>query len=399
MKYNQWPRVKISELCELIVDCVNKTAPSVDYETPYKMIRTPNIKGGRVNLTSCRYVEKETFKKWTRRATVDKGDVLLTREAPMGESGYVNFTDTVFLGQRIMQYRADPKKLDSTYLLYAFLSPDLQYQFRRHDSTGSIVSHIRVPDCLEFEISTPELDVQKKIASVLSNIDNKIDINNRINTELETMAKTLYDYWFVQFDFPDSNGKPYKTSGGKMVYNAVLKREIPAGWNSCKLGEFIKMEYGKPLKSENRAGSGYPVFGSSGIVGFHNDYLVEGPGIIIGRKGTVGKVNFTFENFYPIDTTYYVSPKKRISMIFLNYLISSLGLEGMNSDSAVPGLNREAALGLSIVSAPLELISKYHEHAVTWFDKKKIIMEENNNLVKLRDWLLPLLMNGQVTVK
>lgn len=301
------------------------------------------------------------------------------------------------LGQRMVLIKVNTKKVDSEYLLFALQSEFVQKQIKKSDRTGSIVSNLCIPDLKALEI--PLLDNSVAIASTLKSIFNKIEINNHINTELETMAKTLYDYWFVQFDFPDSNGKPYKTSGGKMVYNTVLKREIPTGWNSCKLGEFIKMEYGKPLKSENRAGSGYPVFGSSGIVGFHNDYLVEGPGIIIGRKGTVGKVNFTFENFYPIDTTYYVSPKKRISMIFLNYLISSLGLEGMNSDSAVPGLNREAALGLSIVNAPLELISKYHEHAVTWFDKKKIIMEENNNLVKLRDWLLPLLMNGQVAVK
>ena len=224
-----WPRIKISELCELIVDCVNKTAPSVDYETPFKMIRTPNIKNGSINLDGCRYVDQVTYEKWTRRAIVDKGDILLTREAPMGEVGLVNFQDTVFLGQRIMQYRVNQEKLDSNYLLYAFLSPNLQYQFSRHNSTGSIVSHIRVPDCSEFEISVPALDEQKKISKVLRNIDDKIELNNRINTELEAMAKTLYDYWFVQFDFPDANGKPYKTSGGKMVYNTTLKREIPEG--------------------------------------------------------------------------------------------------------------------------------------------------------------------------
>ncbi len=397
MKYKQWPKVKIAALCELIVDCVNKTAPSVDYETPYKMIRTPNIKGGRINLTGCRYVEKETFKRWTRRATVDKGDVLLTREAPMGEVGYVDFTDTVFLGQRIMQYRADPKKLDSAYLLYSFLSPDLQSQFRRHDSTGSIVSHIRVPDCSEFEISLPSLDEQKKIAGILRNIDEKIAFNNRINTELEAMAKTLYDYWFVQFDFPNANGKPYKTSGGKMAYNATLKRQIPADWGDCKLKDVIGMKYGKPLKADTRSGDGYPVFGSSGIVGFHHNYLVKGPGIVIGRKGTVGKVNYSFDNFYPIDTAYYVCSK--ISMIFLNFLISSMGLERMNSDSAVPGLNRESTLGLPIVNTPLDLIVKYHAHVEPWFEKKRLILEENNVLIALRDWLLPLLMNGQVTVK
>ncbi len=230
MLENKWQRIKISELCERIVDCVNKTAPSVDYKTPYKMIRTPNIKNGVINLDGCRNVEKETFEKWTRRASVEMGDILLTREAPMGEVGLVNFQDTVFLGQRIMQYRVNPLKLDSNFLLYSFLSPDLQFQFRRHDSSGSIISHIRVPDCSEFEINTPPLEIQKKISMVLRNIDDKIELNNRINAELEAMAKTLYDYWFVQFDFPDANGKPYKTAGGKMVYHPTLKREIPAVW-------------------------------------------------------------------------------------------------------------------------------------------------------------------------
>lgn len=238
---------------------------------------------------------------------------------------------------------------------------------------------------------------QKKISLVLSLIDEKIAINNRINVELEAMAKTLYDYWFVQFDFPDANGKPYKTSGGKMVYNATLKREIPAGWDDCKLKDIISMEYGKPLKAESRSGDGYPVFGSSGIVGFHHNYLVKGPGIVIGRKGTVGKVNYTFDNFYPIDTTYYLSSK--VSMIFLKFLMSSMRLERMNTDSAVPGLNREATLGLPILNTPLDLIVKYHSHVHLWFEKKRLMLEENNALIALRDWLLPLLMNGQITVK
>lgn len=303
------------------------------------------------------------------------------------------------LGRRMGLLRFNKNKAIPEYVLYAYLSPAFQQTIKANTLTGATVDRLSINEFPSFAIRIPPLEEQEKVANLLGSIDKKIVLNNRINSELEAMAKTLYDYWFVQFDFPDANGKPYKTSGGKMVYNPILKREIPAGWDSCKLGEFIKIEYGKPLKSESRTGSGYPVYGSSGIVGFHNDYLVEGPGIIIGRKGTVGKVNFAFENFYPIDTAYYVSPKKRISVIFLNYLISSLGLEGMNSDSAVPGLNREVALGLSIVSAPLELISKYHAYAVVWFDKKKIIVEENNTLIKLRDWLLPMLMNGQVTVR
>ncbi|AYC17570.1 hypothetical protein DZA65_00660 [Dickeya dianthicola] len=185
-----------------------------------------------------------------------------------------------------------------------------------------------------------------------------------------------------------------------MEYNATLKREIPVGWHDCELRELIDMEYGKPLKTDIRTGHGYPVFGSNGTIDFHQQYLIEGPGIIIGRKGTIGKISYSFDNFYPIDTTYYVKPKnKKISMIFLKFLLTSLGMEKMNTDSAVPGLNREATLGLSVVAIPPELIENFHTYADLWFKKKKLILEENRELIKLRDWLLPLLMNGQVTVK
>jgi type I restriction enzyme S subunit len=168
----------------------------------------------------------------------------------MGEVGIVDYDDpNTFLGQRIMQYRANPTKLDSNFLLYSFLSPDLQYQFRKHDNSGSIVSHIRVPDCFEFEINTPPLETQKAISKVLSDLDYKISLNNRINQELEAVAKLIYDYWFVQFDFPMTKeqaeamgkselvGKPYKSSGGKMVYNEQLKREIPEGWGVKELAD------------------------------------------------------------------------------------------------------------------------------------------------------------------
>ena len=195
-----WKRVPVSEVCELIVDCVNKTAPRVDYPTPYKMIRTPNVKNGYIDLSDCRFVERETYEKWTRRAAVEQGDVLLTREAPMGEVGYVDFTDKVFLGQRIMQYRARTDVLNSRYLLYAFLSPDLQNQFKMHEGSGSVVSHIRVPDCSKFEINLPPLQEQNAIVSILGSIDDKIQLNNQINQTLEQMAQAIFKSWFVDFE-------------------------------------------------------------------------------------------------------------------------------------------------------------------------------------------------------
>jgi type I restriction enzyme S subunit len=180
---SEWPVVEVKDACNLVVDCINNTAPTVEHETPYKMIRTPNIEDGHLYKDDVKYVEEEVYKKWTRRAKVNSGDVLLTREAPLGDVGLVREDDTIFLGQRIMQYRPDPDILDSRYLTYAFLSPFVQSQIHKYKGSGSVVDHIRVPECESLEIPLPPLKYQKKIAKLLNTFDRKI----RLNTE---MSKT-----------------------------------------------------------------------------------------------------------------------------------------------------------------------------------------------------------------
>lgn len=237
---------------------------------------------------------------------------------------------------------------------------------------------------------------QKNIATVLSAIDAKIDLNNRINAELEALAKTIYDYWFVQFDFPDAHGRPYKSSGGAMVWNDTLNREIPAGWKAGSLSDAIQLEYGKPMKDSDRSGAGYPVMGSNGVVGYHKDYLIEGPGIVVGRKGTVGAITYSHENFFPIDTTYYVRPRHNYKLDFLLHLLRALPLRNLNSDSAVPGLNRDTALRLPVVLPPDNFVEDFEAITSSFTKRLKASLIENRELTQLRDWLLPLLMNGQL---
>lgn len=161
-KGDDWRRCKIEEVCESIIDCINKTAPKIDEPSPFKMIRTTNIRNGQVNLDSVKYVTEETYQKWTRRQVPQKGDVLLTREAPMGEVGMICTDDRVFLGQRIVSYRADSSQLNNRFLLYALQSKDLQNQIQAFAS-GSTVQHMRVPDTKELRVSVPSLSVQEKV--------------------------------------------------------------------------------------------------------------------------------------------------------------------------------------------------------------------------------------------
>ena len=215
-----WEEVQVDELCELIVDCVNKTAPLSKLPTPFKMIRTPNIKDGLVNTEDCRTVEQETFDKWTRRADVKAGDVLLTREAPLGESGIVRGEEKLFLGQRIMQYRANNKKILPEFLNYAFLSPGLQHQFRMHEGSGSVVSHIRVGDCSKFKVPLPPIRTQHLIVDLLSRIDDKRLLNQKTNQTLEQIAQAIFKSWFVDFDPVIDNA----LEQGKPLPDALAKR-------------------------------------------------------------------------------------------------------------------------------------------------------------------------------
>jgi type I restriction enzyme S subunit len=263
----EWKSVAVDEVCELIVDCVNKTAPVVEELTPYKMLRTTNVKGGRIDREECRRVSKETFFKWTRRADVRRGDVILTREAPLGEVGYVDFDDTVFLGQRLMQYRANPALLEPRFLLYSFLSNDLQNQFGAHEGSGSTVSHIRVGDCSKFQLSLPPLAEQKAIAEVLGALDDKIELNRRMNAKLEEMARALFQSWFVDFD-PVRAKRDGREPVGLDSNTAALFPQyldnstlgiIPKGWQVNRISEVVEEVFDGPHATPPHVEEG-PIF-------------------------------------------------------------------------------------------------------------------------------------------
>jgi type I restriction enzyme S subunit len=247
----------------------------------------------------------------------------------------------------------------------------------------------------------PDKKTQQKIASVLSALDSKIELNNRINAELEAMAKTLYDYWFVQFDFPDKNGKPYKTSGGKMVWNGELKREIPEGWDAMMIGNCLSKESAikKVPTSEILPRGNFPVIDQSTdfIAGYTNDIAAiiktDVPRIIFGDHTRILKlINFDFARGAD-GTQVMLSNNSRMPQhLFFNTLLKI--------DLSNYGYARHYKFlkDISII-LPEEHISKRFEMVL--LPNYKMIREnifQNQKLTELRDWLLPMLMNGQVKV-
>lgn len=185
-----WPVMGIEEICELIVDCVNRTAPIVEDVTPFKMIRTSNVKEGKVNLSDVKYVTEDTFNRWNRRTTPQRGDVLLTREAPVGEAGIIDTDDKVFLGQRLMLYRADLNHITPEYLLFSFRSEFLKHQFEKNGS-GSTVKHLPLPVCRSFKIIVPPLYIQKEFSHRVSAVEKLKEAHRASLEELNELFASL----------------------------------------------------------------------------------------------------------------------------------------------------------------------------------------------------------------
>jgi len=348
------------------------------------MIRTTNVRDGYIDTENVRYVTEETYKKWTRRLIPKRGDVILTREAPLGEVGKIRSDDQIFLGQRLYQFRTNPKKLDADFLLYALLYDDLQGQVRGYGS-GATVEHMRLEDIPCLEIYLPRIEEQQKIASILSAYDDLIENNLRRIKILEEMAQNLYREWFVKFRFSGHEQ-------ARFIDSPLGK--IPEGWEVKKLGEILELNYGKALKQENRTLGNVPVYGSSGVIGYNSVALVNGPGIVVGRKGNVGSIYWSEKSFYPIDTVYFVSSK--IPLRFLFYDLKTKNF--LNNDAAVPGLNRNQAYSLETLVSPSNILITFCRFADEFEQQSAVLRHKNAILRRKRDMLLPKLISGEVDV-
>ena len=270
-----------------------------------------------------------------------------------------------------------------------------------------------------LDANKPEPSAQQKIAAVLSAVDAKIDCNNRINAELEAMAKTLYDYWFVQFDFPDANGKPYKSSGGKMAYNATLKREIPSGWHDSNvLAVADLLGGGTPTKKKPHYWGGdipffTPTDADGSIFKFSTTDYITSEGlkgsstklfskhtVFITARGSVGRLVLAGVDMAMNQSCYALRAKTGTSHVFLFFLAKELihHLHVKSSGSVFDSIVSNDIELTKLAIPKGEVIEMFAAVVEPAFEKIANNTKENQQLAQLRDWLLPLLMNGQVTV-
>ena len=335
------------------------------------------------------------------------GDTLLAKITPCLENGKTAFVnclqeDEIGFGSTEFIVLRAKENIDERFLYYLSISPEFRKQAISLMEGTSGRKRVNENALKISDFLIPDFEEQRKIANILSAIDDKIQINNQINQELEAMAKTLYDYWFVQFDFPDQNGKPYKSSGGKMVYNPELKREIPEGWGVESVGNLLD-KVTKAEKIENNSiefiGE-IPVIDQSQkyIVGFTNNEKAllqpQDGHVIFGDHTRVVKyINFDYARGAD-GTQVLISNNENISNVLLYHMIEDFDLTNYGYARHFKFLKEK-----TVIVPDKEVSSKFETQANVIYEKLKNNIFENQELTQLRDWLLPMLMNGQVKVE
>ena len=331
--------------------------------------------------------------------------VLLPRKRTLSN---IQFADSPFWTVDTLYYTEIDTHLADPYYLYYYLK---QLDLTRLDS-GTGVPSMTFDSYYNIKVCLPNIDKQRAVGQLLSVVDDKIQLNKRINDNLEAMAKQLYDYWFVQFDFPNEDGKPYKSSGGTMVWNEKLKREIPQGWSNGVLSDVANITMGQSPdgSSYNEDGEGIIFYQGSTDFGLRfpdirqyttspSRYANKGD-ILMSVRAPVGALNIA-NNDCCIGRGLSALSSKIGSITHLYYLMNDFRLkfEGMNSAGTTFGsITKDELFSLPVIIPTKSVISEFEQVCEPIFDKQMIIGEEINGLTKQRDELLPLLMNGQATV-
>ena len=320
---------------------------------------------------------------------LDPGDLLVVmteqKRGLLGSAGIIPLKGMFLHNQRLGRVvEKTPDATSKRFLYYSFNSSTVRNQIQA-TANGAKVRHTSPSRIQDVVIHLPPLQVQRKIATVLATYDELIENNLRRIEILDEMAQAIYREWFVDFRYPGHEAHD--------VVDSTLG-PIPEGWAVLPLGDRMELAYGKALKKDDREGGEVAVYGSSGVIGWHDTALVSGPGIIVGRKGNVGAIHWSDVDFHPIDTTFYVKTDVSLPYVFQNLRNQNF----INSDAAVPGLNRNQAYANPLLVPSLAVLDLFDAAMTPMIELRQNLEGQNRNLRGTRDLLLPKLISGEIDV-
>lgn len=336
---------------------------------------------------------------------LNKGDIItpLTEQTPglLGSTARIPVSGKYVQSGDVALVKCNEELIDPSFCYYLLPSSQVKKQL----AAGSQQTKIRhtSPDAIKnCIVDIPCLEQQKKIGNLLDAITAKIDENRKQNDLLEKMVKQLYDYWFVQFDFPDENGKPYKSSGGAMVYNEQLKREIPENWTDTTLGEVCNLYQPRTIGGNELTADGkYRVYGANGIIGRYNEYNHELSEIAMACRGNCcGQLNRTLPFAWITGNAMVLAMKDaEISNEFVAQSCRYMNIQGAITGSGQPQLTKENLQKVIMLQPAKSVLLKFSTAITTIVEMQIHNMEEIDELLYQRQTLLPLLMTGQVKLK
>ena len=377
-------QTRLGEVADLLVGFAFKSAQFMQPDEPgINLVRGDNVQQGYL-----RWGDKAM--KWAAEAFEDfaryqlqLNDIVLAMDRPIVGGGlklaWIKEADLpCLLVQRVTRIRGLPMVADTNYLRYALSAPDFVAHIDRI-TTGANIPHISGKDIAAFELQLPSMGHQLEIVEKLLSYDDLIENNRRRIALLEESVRLLYREWFIHLRFPG---------------HVRCGSSLPNGWRVVALGDVISLKYGKALKYSDRIAGDVPVYGSSGVVGSHDKPLVEGPSLVVGRKGNVGSVFFSHKDCFPIDTVFFIDGEQ--ATYFNLMVLKSQAF--VSSDTAVPGLNRTYAHSLPVVLPSKDVLQGFENIASDFYGQAEILVQQNKILTEARDALLPKLMSGEIAV-
>lgn len=409
----KFKRYKMSEIATIAMSNVDKKTK--EGETPVKLCNFVDVyRNWAITKDLIPSFMSATAKpQEIEKFTLSKGQVALTKDSEtrddIGIATYIaDNMDNVLLGYHCAVLTPNSALVDSKYL-NAYMHSNIVHKYFENNASGSGQRYtLSYNALLNIPVLLPDLELQKEIGQIFSNIDRKITLNRQINDNLEAMARQLYDYWFVQFDFPDENGKPYKSSGRKMVWNKEIKRAIPFGWEISPLSELLEVNDARriPLSNKQRAERQgfYPYYGATGIMDYVDNFLFDEDLLLLAEDGSTSDgnghpiVQYIWGKNWVNNHAHILKPKSVGQLYYYYFVLKQIPVALIETGSIQRKISQQNLLSYKVAVPSENLIQAYSNVANVLQEQRKKNSDEIVSLTKQRDELLPLLMNGQVTV-
>ena len=334
------------------------------------------------------------------------GDIVFTQRGTLGQVSLVPGEPYALylVSQSQMKLTVNAARADHVFIYYACRSPQ-QREIIRQNAIQTGVPHINLGILRRLPIRLPPLGEQRAIVQLLGTLDDKIELNGRMNEKLEMRARALFKSWFVDFDPVRAKAEGRDHGLPEPLANLFPARlvdselgEIPEGWEIGPLDSVLVLQRGFDLPSTKRTAGAYPVLAASGPSGTHNEFMVHGPGVTTGRSGVLGRVFYVHEDYWPLNTSLWVREFRRSLPAFAFYLLRGLDLGLFNAGSAVPTLHRNHLHYLPTLIPPMRLIAAFERIATLSLKRQKLNDDQSVTLAALRDTLLPKLISGELRI-